>query len=548
MSAYSNFRAVNDQSAMGWASLAQGVAKGLTNLGDSISTAMENNRKQTLKQQEKFALTFGQMSLQQNEKVTTAFEEIEKLGGDEGITNLYLDEQTGLMEGVGKKGDADYQMGSIEAATKIAVGDWGTQKELNKLQGIVNKADKNLISIMNTAGVLVTEIDEINTKYPVGSVGGGNEKAWLGNSFGERSASSFTTFALTERKVPGVDTVYDLNKKTGDLTFKHTIKKSDPKISGIDPSKFTDWEKANMKDNGDSWTITQVLTKDMLSKPLDLYRDVDKGVNYREEGIALNVLKDDALVGEYKHTFRTQVPDKYNKDIDLVYNETWIDTKLIEDKYMRTLDGKVEMIFEMDSQAKRDYFLTRRDQTLRSDFTALSPEEQKAFIRLEETKALQDQLYSKFPKPRLMTDQEAAVLINQGSNKGKYVVGSPEYETWRKTPQYFDEPKKIREIDMSPGSVGEIARRNRRGYDMIFNQKTFSGGDTVFSHSDNKSNTKAVYNEDTNLWQLQEKVNLSTTKPSTTGSQSVSKQQWINIGEPTTLMAIQRGGQLGYTK
>ena len=73
MSAYSNFRAVNDQSAMGWASLAQGVAKGLTNLGDSISTAMENNRKQTLKQQEKFALTFGQMSLQQNEKVTDSF-------------------------------------------------------------------------------------------------------------------------------------------------------------------------------------------------------------------------------------------------------------------------------------------------------------------------------------------------------------------------------------------------------------------------------------------------------------------------------------------
>ena len=187
MSAYSNFRAVNDQSAMGWASLAQGVAKGLTNLGGSISAAMENNRKQTLKQQEKFALTFGQMSLQKNEKLTEAFEEIEKLGGDEGITNLYLDEQTGLMEGVGKKGDADYQMGSIEAATLIAVGDWSTQKELNKLQGIVNKADKNLISIMNTAGVLVTEIDEIGTQYPAGSVGGGNEKAWLGDSFGQRS-------------------------------------------------------------------------------------------------------------------------------------------------------------------------------------------------------------------------------------------------------------------------------------------------------------------------------------------------------------------------
>jgi len=547
MSAYSNFRAVNDQSAMGWASLAQGVAKGLTNLGGSISTAMENNRKQTLKQQEKFALTFGQMSLQKNEKLTEVFEEIEKKGGDEGITNLYLDEQTDLMNGVGKKGDADYQMGSIEAATLIATGDWSTQKELNKLQGIVNKADKNLISIMDTAGVLVTEIDEIGTKYPVGSVGGGNEKAWLGNSFGERSASSFTTFALMEKNVPGVNTVYDLNKATGDLTFKHTIKKSDPKISGIDPSEFTDWEKANMKDNGDSWTITQVLTKDMLSKDLDLYRDVDKGVDYREEGGPINVIKDGSLLPSFTYDVKTQIADKDNKNYEIPVSQKWIDSKLIEEKYSNTLLRKVAGIYRMDDQAKRDYFLTRRDITLGSDFTTKTEEEQKEFIKYVELNALRDQLYNSM-EPREMTDEEAAILINQGSNKGMYIVGSDEYKLWRTIPQYFAKPVYGNRVNIGPGSAGYAERMDRKGYNMIFNQKTFSGGDTVFSHSDNKSNTKAVYNEDTNLWQLQEKVSLSTTKPSATGSQSVSKQQWINIGEPTTLMAIQRGGQLGYTK
>ena len=307
---------------------------------------------------------------------------LEKKGGDEGITNLYLDEQTDLMNGIGKKGDADYQMGSIEAATLIAIGDWGTQKELNKLQGIVNKADKNLISIMDTAGVLVTEIDEIGTKYPAGSVGGGKEKAWLGDSFGERSASSFTTFALMERNVPGVNTVYNLNKATGDLTFKHTIKKSDPKISGINPSEFTDWEKANMKDNGDSWTITQVLTKDMLSKDLDLYRDVDKGVDYREEGVAINVIKDGSLLPAFTYDVKTQIADKDNKNYEIPVSQKWIDSKLIEEKYSNTLLRKVAGIYTMDDQAKRDYFLNRRDITLGSDFTTKTEEEQKRVYKI----------------------------------------------------------------------------------------------------------------------------------------------------------------------
>tara|TARA_R110000796_G_scaffold96122_1_gene201657 strand:- start:10103 stop:11758 length:1656 start_codon:yes stop_codon:yes gene_type:complete len=550
MSAYSNFRAVNDQSAMGWASVAQGVAKGLTNLGSSIATTMENNRKQTLKQKEKFALTFGEMSLQKNQDLTKAREDIGKLGGDEGITNLYLNQQTDLMNGVGKEGDTDYQMGSIEAATRVATGDWSTQKELNKLQDTVNKADNNLISIMETAGVIVTEIDEISTKYPAGSVGGGNEKAWLGGSFGERSATSFTTFALNEREVPGVDTTYDLNKETGNLTFKHTIKKSDPKISGMDPSEFTDWEKANMKDNGDSWTITQVLTKDMLKKPLDLYRDVDKGVDYKEEGGPINVFKDGTLNGKFTYDVKTQISDKDNKDYEIPVNQLWIDTELIEAEYTGVLDGKIDgYIFSMSAQEKRDYFLTRRDITLASDFTAKTPEEQKAFIKEIETKALREQLYGNFEN-RKMTDEEAAILINQGSNKGKYVVGSDEYKAWKETPQYFAKPKYGNRINVGPGSAGYAERIDRKGYNMIFNQKSFNSGDTIYANSKLKSTMIAVYDEDAKLWQLKEKASVSSSqagaKPGS--SQSVSKQKYVNVGDPTTLAAIQRGGQLGYTK
>jgi hypothetical protein len=546
MSAYSNFRAVNDQSAMGWASLAQGVAKGLTNLGGSISTAMENNRKQTLKQKEKFALTFGELSLQKNKAVTDARKAMLADGGDESITDLYLNQQKELMNGFGKEGDTDYQMGSIQAATLIATGGWDTQKELNVLQDTVNKADNNLTDIIERAGVYVSESNELGEKYPSGSVGGGDEKAWMGVSFGERLASSFTAFTLNSRQIPGVTTTENLNTKTGDLTFKHTIKKSDQKISGIDPSKFTDWEKANIKDNGDSWTITQVLDKNFDG---NLYNDVEKGVNYREEGTPINVFKDDQLLPAFTYDVKTQITDKDNKNYEIPVNQKWLDSKLIEEKYSNTLLGKIAYIYQMEEQGKRDYFFSRRDITLASDFTKKTKTEQEKFIREIETKALREQLYNNI-EPRKMTDEEAAILVNQGSNKGKYVVGSDEYKAWRETPQYFEKPVFGNRINVGPGSTGYAERIDRKGYNMIFNQKSFNSGDTIYANSKLKSTMIAVYDGDTKLWQLKEKASVSSSqagaKPGS--SQSVSKQKYVNVGDPTTLAAIQRGGQLGYTK
>ena len=546
MSAYSNFRAVNDQSAMGWASISKGVEKGLISLGGSIATTMENNRKQTLKQKEKFALTFGELSLQKNKAVTDARKAMLADGGDESITDLYLNQQKELMDGFGKEGDTDYQMGSIQAATLIATGGWDTQKELNVLQDTVNKADNNLTDIIERAGVYVSESNELGEKYPSGSVGGGDEKAWMGVSFGERLASSFTAFTLNSRQIPGVTTTENLNTKTGDLMFKHTIKKSDQKISGIDPSKFTDWEKANIKDNGDSWTITQVLDKNFDG---NLYNDVEKGVNYREEGTPINVFKDDQLLPAFTYDVKTQITDKDNKNYEIPVNQKWLDSKLIEEKYSNTLLGKIAYIYQMEEQGKRDYFFSRRDITLAPDFTKKTKTEQEKFIREIETKALREQLYNNI-EPRKMTDEEAAILVNQGSNKGKYVVGSDEYKAWRETPQYFEKPVFGNRINVGPGSTGYAERIDRKGYNMIFNQKSFNSGDTIYANSKLKSTMIAVYDEDTQLWQLKEKASVSSSqagaKPGS--SQSVSKQKYVNVGDPTTLAAIQRGGQLGYTK
>ena len=211
--------------------------------------------------------------------------------------------------------------------------------------------------------------------------------------------------------------------------------------------------------------------------------------------------------------------------------------------------GKIAYIYQMEEQGKRDYFFSRRDITLAPDFTKKTKTEQEKFIREIETKALREQLYNNI-EPRKMTDEEAAILVNQGSNKGKYVVGSDEYKAWRETPQYFEKPVFGNRINVGPGSTGYAERIDRKGYNMIFNQKSFNSGDTIYANSKLKSTMIAVYDEDTKLWQLKEKASVSSSqagaKPGS--SQSVSKPKYVNVGDPTTLAAIQRGGQLGYTK
>lgn len=83
---------------------------------------------------------------------------------------------------------------------------------------------------------------------------------------------------------------------------------------------------------------------------------------------------------------------------------------------------------------------------------------------------MRDQLYNSI-ESREMTDEEAAILINQGSNKGMYIVGSDEYKLWRKTPQYFAKPVYGNRVNIGPGSAGYAERMDRKGYNMIFNQK-----------------------------------------------------------------------------
>ena len=111
MSAYSNFRAINDQSAMGWASISAGLAQGLTSLGTSYAKSIEANVAQTKKDQDKYDLTWAQVAIDQRKSVSDAQQDLKDEGASDEITKLFLNQQKLLMDGRGKPGDSDYIMG-----------------------------------------------------------------------------------------------------------------------------------------------------------------------------------------------------------------------------------------------------------------------------------------------------------------------------------------------------------------------------------------------------------------------------------------------------
>ena len=67
MSGYSNFgKGLNDQSAQGWAQGAAMVGQAFSNFGKTIANTIKQNQAEQTKVQDKYDLTFGDVSLNEN--------------------------------------------------------------------------------------------------------------------------------------------------------------------------------------------------------------------------------------------------------------------------------------------------------------------------------------------------------------------------------------------------------------------------------------------------------------------------------------------------
>ena len=442
MSAYSNFgKGLNDQSALGWAQGAAMIGQAIAGVGKNIAGVIKEAQAKQEKKQEKFDLTWAEVSLNENRDLSEDRQKMIDAGTSAEIADMFLEEQKTLMNGVGKAGDEDYVMGSIEAQTLIRTTTGLDPKLKTQYQDLILKADTNIQDILKRGGVLMTEAEEIDALK--GSVGPGKDKSWRGDSFSEQTASSFTSFRLNNQTVPGVTTTEKLNKENGNLVFTHVVSKKSPLLGNLNLEEFNKWDKQNMKDDGKgNWVITQALGKDFEG---DLLRDVKKAVNYTELGKSPEVAIINPKTGILDPQYMTRLPSRtttFKQDgLDQMYDTSvdFINKNMMDDKFSNAMAGKIEGIYGLDPQAKIDYLRNRRGVSLPMSFAKLPPDEQRQKITEIENNALVNELGEGGWIKRKLTTEEAKML--SGKNGNPVPADEEAYKQWFNSEHYFKETK-----------------------------------------------------------------------------------------------------------
>ena len=184
----------NDTSALGWAAAADQVSKTVVNTLEGIVAFQNEQQAIADKKQEVFDLAWNQQSLTQSSTLQDTVDELEEEGVQDSLIKDAQKIQKDLMNGIGEEGDADYKMGSIEAATILATRSGLTKEKREEYQDIVNKANSNLKNTMRSAGVIMTDVESI-LKYK-GTPGPGKEEHWGGNNFEEQLGTQLAGFAM----------------------------------------------------------------------------------------------------------------------------------------------------------------------------------------------------------------------------------------------------------------------------------------------------------------------------------------------------------------
>ena len=151
----------NDTSALGWAAAADQVSKTVVNTLEGIVAFQNEQQAIADKKQEVFDLAWNQQSLTQSSTLQDTVDELEEEGVQDSLIKDAQKIQKDLMNGIGEEGDADYKMGSIEAATILATRSGLTKEKREEYQDIVNKANSNLKNTMRSAGVIMTDVESI---------------------------------------------------------------------------------------------------------------------------------------------------------------------------------------------------------------------------------------------------------------------------------------------------------------------------------------------------------------------------------------------------
>lgn len=466
----------NDTSALGWAAAADQVSKTVINTLEGIVAFQNEQRAIEAKKQEVFDLTWNEQSLAQSSTLQATVDELEEQGVENSLIKDAQTIQKDLMNGIGKEGDDDYKMGSIEAATILATRTGLTKEDREEYQNIVNEANSNLKNTLKSAGVIMTDVESI-LKYK-GTPGPGREEHWGGNNFEEQLGTQVAGFAMSNMPIPGVSTTNKSFSRDSNgnqiLLVESKIDKNSPilkkwgiKMGEIDPVTNKPIKPKN-SDKSNTWkfdtdgNVIMTFKKDLSVWDGDMLVPTMAGTDYKTIMTDQKILSENGkdLSESFKKYLPSTVIRGSGKRQQVVTNE-FIDMKRIDNIMGEALIGRLKDIYLLPPLEKKAYMEQRLglgDVDIKK-FATLSETQQNEWLKIAEIGKMREQ----FGLTSSESIEDLTKRINPITNKKytpeqakKYLNQTPGYNLVRR--EIDEELLQTLESNGVQGySVGEFA-------------------------------------------------------------------------------------------
>ena len=449
MSAYDNPKLINDQSALAWAAAAQQVSSSVVSAFDKIVKFQNDQKEVSDKKQEVFDLAWNAQSLSQYQTLSEVSDQLEDAGVQNSIIKNAQDIQKRLMNGIGKEGDKDYKMGSIEAATILKTR--GVDKdEREKLNEIITKANSNLKTTTKTAGIIMTDVAQIEPFK--GTPGPGRNQYWQGNTFAEQLGSQLAGFSLSNMNSDGITldkkelTLADNGNQI--LTVVNTVSKDNPIIKNwginVDNKGLGQMVKgkdtSNMYKVNDDGSVTFTFEKDMSNWDGDLLQETELATDYKTIMVDQNVLGPNGK--ELAEGFSTYLPETVTNSSNgrmQVQTREFVDIKKIDSIMKESLVGRLKGLYSLPPGEKKAYMEQRLGlgEVDINKFAMLNEQQQSDWLEIAEIGKMREQFgltstegvvdLQKRKNPitdKLYTEDEAKEYLNQlpGFNMKRVLV------------------------------------------------------------------------------------------------------------------------------
>ena len=401
MSAYDNPKLINDKSALGWAAAAQQVSSTIVNTFEGIVKFQNDQKVISDKKQEVFDLAWNAQSLSQYQTLSEVSDQLEDAGVQNSIIKNAQDIQKRLMNGVGKEGDEDYVMGSIEAATILKTR--GVDKdEREKLNEIITKANSNLKTTTNTAGIIMTDVAQIEPFK--GTPGPGRNQYWQGNTFAEQLGSQLAGFSLSNMASDGITldkkelTLADNGNQI--LTVVNTVSKDNPIIKAwginVDNKGVSQMVKgkdqSNMYKVNDDNSVTFTFVKDMSNWDGDLLKETPESTDYRQIMIDQNILDGNDLAAGFS-TYLPETVNTHKNGRMMIQTREFIDIRKIDSIMQEDLVGRIKGLYGLPPGEKKAYMEQRLGlgEVDINKFAMLSEAQQSEWLKIAELGKMREQ-------------------------------------------------------------------------------------------------------------------------------------------------------------